>query len=92
MKLGCCAYSYRELFASGQMTMDRFLDTAVDLGLDGVELTSYYFEDQNPACLHRIRREAFMLVCPIVAPMVSYAKNSSMYASRRMYIVVSSNT
>ena len=59
MKLGCCAYSYRQLLSAGQMTMEEFLDTALELGLDGVELTQYYFPEESPAFLNHIKREAF---------------------------------
>lgn len=60
MKLSCCAYSYRDLLTSGRMTLEEFLDTAVDIGLDGVELTSYYFPDETPDYLHHIKREALV--------------------------------
>ena len=59
MKLSCCAYSYRDLLTAGRMTLEGFLDTAVQIGLDGVELTSYYFPEQTPDYLHRIRRACF---------------------------------
>jgi sugar phosphate isomerase/epimerase len=60
MKLSCCAYSYRDLLTKGKMTLEGFLDTAAELGLDGVELTSYYFPEQTPEYLRRIRREVFV--------------------------------
>jgi len=60
MKLSCCAYSYRELLTSGKMTMEQFLDTAVELGLDGVELTSYYFPEESAEYLHYLKREVFV--------------------------------
>jgi len=60
MKLGCCAFSYRKLLTAGTMGLEQFLDTALELGLDGVELTSYYFPEQTPAYLHHIRRESFI--------------------------------
>jgi sugar phosphate isomerase/epimerase len=59
MKLGCCGYSFRDLFASGKMTMESFLDTCVELGFDGVELTQYYFPKETDEYLHHIKREAF---------------------------------
>ena len=39
MKIGCCAYSYRQYLLSGEMNLEDFIDTAVELGIDGVELT-----------------------------------------------------
>jgi len=60
MKLSCCAYSYRQLLTEGQMSMEEFLDTAVELGLDGVELTSYYFPEETDDYLHYLKWEVFM--------------------------------
>ncbi|MFO8006800.1 MAG: sugar phosphate isomerase/epimerase [Candidatus Brocadiia bacterium] len=59
MKLGCCAYSYRQLLSDGQMALEEFLDTALELGLDGVELTQYYFPEESNAYLNHIKRQAF---------------------------------
>ena len=55
MKLSCCAYSYRQLLTEGKMSMEEFLDTAVELGLDGVELTSYYFPEETDDYLHYLK-------------------------------------
>jgi len=60
MKLASCAYSYRDLLTTGKMTLEGFLDTAVGIGLDGVELTAYYFPELTPKYLHHIKREAFV--------------------------------
>jgi sugar phosphate isomerase/epimerase len=45
IRLGSCAYSLRDLLTSKppQMDLFGFLDYAHEIGLDGVELTSYYF-------------------------------------------------
>jgi len=60
MKLSCCAYSYRDLLTSKQMKLEGFLNAAADIGLDGVELTSYYFPEQTDDYLHYIKWEVFM--------------------------------
>ncbi len=59
MKLGCCAYSYRDLLTSGDMSLESFLDAAVEIGCDGVELTQYYFGEETPEYLNHVKREAF---------------------------------
>jgi len=59
MKLACCTYSYRDLLKDGRMTQEQFLDTAVELGLDGVELTAYYFPETTPEYLYHLKREVF---------------------------------
>jgi len=44
MRLGCAAYSYRDyLKEGGGMTLEAFIDEGARMGLNGVELTSYYF-------------------------------------------------
>ena len=59
MKLGTCAYSYRDLLTSGKMTMVEFLDLAAELNFDGVELTGYYFAEETKDYLVGLKREAF---------------------------------
>ncbi|MDZ7373660.1 MAG: sugar phosphate isomerase/epimerase [candidate division KSB1 bacterium] len=61
MKLGCCAYSYRKYLTSGQMKLEDFLEEAARLGLDGVQLTTYYYESTEPAYLHRLKFRAYRL-------------------------------
>lgn len=56
MRLGCCAYSYRELLQSGEMTLEDFVRTCQELDLDGVELTSYYFPTTERSYLNSIKR------------------------------------
>src|SRR5690349_19074826 len=66
LKLSIAAYSYRDsLQPKGKTpTMDLFgfCDLAADMGLDGVELTSYYFPPNvDKAYLHRLKQYAFNL-------------------------------
>ncbi len=67
LKLSLAAYSFRDsLQAKGQakpsMDLFGFVDFCADQGLDGVELTSYYFPpDVKPAYLHRLKQHAFGL-------------------------------
>jgi len=56
MRLGCCAYSYRDLLKSGDMTLEEFVKTCYELDLDGVELTSYYFPTTDRPYLNDIKR------------------------------------
>jgi len=56
MKVGCCAYSYRELIEKGEMTLEGFLDEARRLRLDGVELTGYYFKSMERPYLYNLKR------------------------------------
>ena len=41
---GCCAYSYRKYLEKGPMTMEQFIVKAVELGILGVEVTTYYLK------------------------------------------------
>jgi sugar phosphate isomerase/epimerase len=64
LKLSLAAYSHRKYLAAKPPKMDLFdfVNLCADLGLDGTELTSYYFPaDVNTAYLHRLRQHAFML-------------------------------
>jgi sugar phosphate isomerase/epimerase len=62
LKLGLAAYSYRDLLSGPDRSMDLFgfVDLAADLGLDAVELTSYYFpEGVSSDYLNRLKMHAF---------------------------------
>lgn len=59
MRLGCAAYSYRDALKSGQLTLEQFVDRCAGLGLDGVELTSYYFPSTEKEYLHALKRYCF---------------------------------
>jgi len=57
--LSCCAYSFRDLLTGDAPPMDlfSFVDCAAEYGLDGVELTSYYFpSDFGPGYLRDLKR------------------------------------
>ncbi|MFP4055335.1 MAG: sugar phosphate isomerase/epimerase family protein [Candidatus Brocadiia bacterium] len=63
LKLSIAAYSYRQLLTRKEepMTLDDFVETGAELGLDAVEPTSYYFRDTSPAYLRHLRAKAFRL-------------------------------
>jgi len=57
--IGCCAYSYRKLLGAGKMTMEDVIRKAVELGIDGVDMTGYWFKSADPAYLASLRHLAF---------------------------------
>jgi len=59
-RLGCAAYSYRDLLKSGEISLSEFVDTCAGLGLDGVELTSYYFPSTERGLLNLIKRHCLL--------------------------------
>jgi len=59
MRLGCAAYSYRDLLKSGEMSLPEFVRQCRSMGLDGVELTSYYFSDTSREALQELKRYCF---------------------------------
>jgi sugar phosphate isomerase/epimerase len=64
LKLSVAAYSYRQYLEGPKKRLDLFdfVNLAADMGLDGVELTSYYFPpDVKPDYLHRLKQHAFKL-------------------------------
>lgn len=60
MRVGCAAYSYRDLLKPGTMSMEQFVDTCAGMGLDGVELTSYYFPSTERDYLNGLKRYCFL--------------------------------
>ncbi|UCF36461.1 MAG: sugar phosphate isomerase/epimerase [Acidobacteriota bacterium] len=60
MQLSLAAYSVRRALTSGKMDLFGFIDWCAELGLEGTELTSYYFEEGfDSNYLRRLRNRAF---------------------------------
>ncbi|HKW65172.1 MAG TPA: sugar phosphate isomerase/epimerase family protein [Candidatus Acidoferrum sp.] len=55
---GCCAYSYAKLLKAGKMTMEDVIEKAVELGIDAVDMTAYWFKSTEPAYLASLRHLA----------------------------------
>lgn len=63
-KFSLAAYSYRNLLsgANPQLTLDDFIRDCAALGLEGTELTSYYFpKNLTPEYLRRLKQLSFLL-------------------------------
>src|SRR4249920_3784072 len=56
---GCCAYSYRKYLASGQMTMEDFILKGVELGVQAVDITTYWLKSTETSYLSSLRHFAF---------------------------------
>jgi L-ribulose-5-phosphate 3-epimerase len=56
---GCCAYSYSKLFEAGKLTMEDFFYKAADLGVHGVDVTTYWLKSTEPEYLNSLRHLAF---------------------------------
>ncbi|MFN7806752.1 MAG: sugar phosphate isomerase/epimerase family protein, partial [Planctomycetaceae bacterium] len=65
LKLSLAAYSYRDYLTGKlqpKMTLDQFIELCAELGLDGTELTSYYFpENFDKAYLVSLKQKTFRL-------------------------------
>ena len=62
-RLSLAAYSYRNLLTGStpKMTLFDFIDDCVRFGIDGTELTSYYFEEPTTdEYLRRLKRHCFL--------------------------------
>lgn len=54
----CCAYTYRNAFKSG-FTLEKFIEKAVDLRLDAVDMTVYYMKSTDPGYIENLRWLAY---------------------------------
>lgn len=61
MKIGCAAYSFRQYLTKGEMSLEDFLQKAVEMDLDGVELTAYYFQSTADDYLYTLKRQCYRL-------------------------------
>ncbi|MBL8825749.1 MAG: sugar phosphate isomerase/epimerase [Planctomycetaceae bacterium] len=61
-KFSLAAYSYRELLTKSEFTLQDFVADCAKFGLEGTELTSYYFpKDVTTAYLNDIKGQCFRL-------------------------------
>ena len=56
---GCSAFSFRRQLTKGQMTLEDFIRRAVELRLDGVDMTLYYLKSTDPGYLETLRYLAY---------------------------------
>jgi sugar phosphate isomerase/epimerase len=61
---GCCAYSYGPELKRGAMTLEDFIAKAVELKLDGVDMTAYYLKSTEPEYLDGLRHLAYKNAMP----------------------------
>jgi sugar phosphate isomerase/epimerase len=52
---GCCAYTYRHAFQDGSLTLETFIQRAVEWKLDGVDMTVYYMKGTDPGYIENLR-------------------------------------
>jgi L-ribulose-5-phosphate 3-epimerase len=62
---GCCAYSYGKYLKDRSMTMEDFIAKAVELGVLGVEITTYWLKSTDENYLASLRRFAHQQGMPI---------------------------
>lgn len=56
MKLSCAGYTFNTYFREKGLSLDKYIDICADMGLDGVELTQYYFPEIGTAYLNSLKR------------------------------------
>ena len=56
MKLSCAGYTFNTYFREKGLALERYIDICSDWGLDGVELTQYYFPETGAAYLNGLKR------------------------------------
>jgi sugar phosphate isomerase/epimerase len=61
---GCCAYSYDHALRKGTMTMEDFIHKAVELRVDGVDMTAYYLKSTEADYLDGLRHLAYKNAMP----------------------------
>jgi sugar phosphate isomerase/epimerase len=58
--VGICAYSFQTLLGNGTMTMEDFILKCVELGVNGADITNYWFKGgMDPVYLRKYRHFAF---------------------------------
>jgi sugar phosphate isomerase/epimerase len=62
---GCCAYSYNRALRKGTITLEDFIRKAVELRVDGVDMTAYYLKSTDPEYLDGLRHLAYKNAMPL---------------------------
>ncbi len=62
---GCCAYSYSAYLGKGKMSMEEFILRGVELGVTGLDITTYWLKSTEPAYLAGLRRFAYRQGMPL---------------------------
>lgn len=57
MKISCAGYTFDTYFKQKGLTLEQYVDICADMGLDGVELTQYYFPETGQAYLNARKRQ-----------------------------------
>ncbi len=57
MKISCAGYSFDTYFKKKGLTLEQYIDACAEAGLDGVELTQYYFPETGKAYLNGLKRQ-----------------------------------
>jgi sugar phosphate isomerase/epimerase len=64
LRIGLNAYSFDKPLMSGQMSLDDVIDFCAEQGIDGVDLTGYYFpgypDPPKDEFLYKLKRRAFL--------------------------------
>jgi len=68
------------------MSLEQFVDTCVEMGLDGVELTSYYFSSTDRAALNALKRHCFLRGMHVLATAVGSNFTQADEAKRREHV------
>jgi sugar phosphate isomerase/epimerase len=68
IKTAICAYSFREALGAHKLTYEDLVDMAVENGVDGLDVTVYWFPKENlDQFLSSLRRKAFVAAVEIPA-------------------------
>lgn len=59
MKLSCAGYTFNTYFREKGLTLEKYADICADMGLEGIELTQYYFPETASAYLNGLKRHLF---------------------------------
>jgi len=63
--VGCCALSYLRHFNAGTMSMEDFIVKCTELGVQGVDVTTYWLKSTEPEYLASLRHLAFKNGIPL---------------------------
>jgi sugar phosphate isomerase/epimerase len=88
MRIGCCALSYEKYLRHQGWDLFRLMDVLADVGVDGLELTAYYFASTETNYLDRLKRRAWQLGLTISGAAVGGSFTSPQATEREAHIAM----
>jgi sugar phosphate isomerase/epimerase len=86
MKLSCAGYTFNSYFREKGLTLEKYADFCAKIGLEGVELTQYYFPETGTGYLNQLKRHLFRCGLSLAGTAIGGAFCAASEEDRRKHV------